>query len=304
MRLAHLTSFLVFLLMARSGLAQTGGNVGYGQTGGKARAEQHERAKRTISRDELPSSDTSMYVDASVLLNRKADEFVAIFGLAEEGESVEACQARMDATVLAFTQAVKPLGIGPDALFVDFTAQTKIYKYNMAGELAREVLSGFELKKTVAIRFRDKALIDRLVIAASRAKVYDLVKVDYVVNDLASVHDQLAEEAARVIKSKTARLERLLGTKLRAVPQVIAERSSIYYPADMYNSYTSGETENVSGGMNLAQTTVQNLRKSRTFYYDPLDGDGFDRVIDPVILEPVVQFTVYLKLKYEIENRR
>jgi hypothetical protein len=49
---------------------------------------------------------------------------------------------------------------------------------------------------------------------------------------------------------------------------------------------------------------VQSLRKSRTFYYNPLTADGFDRVIEPVVLEPAVQFTLYLKLKYEIETRR
>ncbi len=45
-------------------------------------------------------------------------------------------------------------------------------------------------------------------------------------------------------------------------------------------------------------------RKSRTFYYNPLSADGFDRVIDPVVLEPVVQFTLYLKLRYELEKGR
>ena len=39
-----------------------------------------------------------MFVDASVLMNVKADEFVATFGVAEEAETVEACQAKMDAT--------------------------------------------------------------------------------------------------------------------------------------------------------------------------------------------------------------
>jgi hypothetical protein len=72
----------------------------------------------------------------------------------------------------------------------------------------------------------------------------------------------------------------------------------------MYDSYIAGETEAVSGGPDRTQTTVQSLRKSRTFYDNPLNADGFDRVIDPVVLEPVVQFTLYLKLKYEIETRR
>ena len=69
-------------------------------------------------------------------------------------------------------------------------------------------------------------------------------------------------------------------------------------------SYTSGEGESVTGGPDRSRMNVRSLRKSRTFYYNPLAADGFDRVINPVVVEPVVQFTLYLKLKYEIEARR
>lgn len=219
MRLA-MTTLLIFTLAARAGVAQVGGNVGYGQVSGRGRAAQNERAKRQLTREEMPPTDTTMFVDASVLMNVRADEFVATFGVAEEAETVEACQARMDATIAAFTEALKPLGAGPGSLCVDFAAQTKVYGYKVEGNLAREQLAGFELKKTVAIRYRDKALIARLVVAASRAKVYDLIKVDYVVTDLAQVQERLAEAAAAVVKAKSARHERLLGIKLRAVPQV------------------------------------------------------------------------------------
>jgi len=303
MRLATMT-FLVLTLAARAGIAQVGGNVGYGQAGGRARAEQNERAKRQLTREEMPPTDTSMFIDASVLMNVKADEFVATFGLAVQAETVETCQEKMIATIAAFPEALKPLGIGPEALFVDFTAQTKVYDYKVEGNLAREQFAGFELKKTVAVRYRDKALIDRLVIAASKAKVYDLVKVDYVVNDLAPIHERLAEAAAAVIKAKAARHERLLGIKHHAPPQVYAERTSAYFPCEMYDSYTAGESQAVSGGLDRVGTTTQSLRKSRTFYYNPLSAEGFDRVIDPVVLEPVVQFTLYLKLRYELEKGR
>jgi uncharacterized protein YggE len=303
MRLAT-TTLLILTLAARAGVAQVGGNVSYGQAGGRARADQNERAKRQLTREEMPTTDTTMFVDASILMNVRADEFVATFGVTEEAETVAACQAKMDATIAAFTEALKPMGVGPESLFVDFAAQTKVYGYKIEGDLAREQLAGFELKKTVAVRYRDKALIDRLVVAASRAKVYDLIKVDYVVTDLAPIQERLAEEAAAVVKAKAARHERLLGIKLRAVPQVYAERSSAYFPTAMYDTYTAGESEVVAGGPDRSRRTVQSLRKSRTFYFNPLDADGFDRVIEPVVLEPVVQFTLYLKLKYEIETRR
>ena len=96
------TTLVIFILCARTSVAQVGGNVGYGQVGGRARAEQNERTKRVLTREEMPSSDTSMFVDASVLMNVKADEFVATFGLAEEGETIEQCQAKMKATVAEF----------------------------------------------------------------------------------------------------------------------------------------------------------------------------------------------------------
>jgi len=303
MRLA-IPTILLCLLAARDGLAQVGGNVGYGQVGGRARADQRERASRQVTREEMPPTDMAMFVDASVLMNVKADEFVVTFGVAEEAATVEGCQAQMDATIAGFTASIRGLGVGPEAVFVDFAAQTKIYSYKIEGNLAREQLSGFELKKTVAVRYRDKGLIDRLVIAASRSRIYDLIKVDYVVTDFAPIQERLAEAASAVIRAKTARHERLLGVKLRAVPQVVAERSSTYFPTEMYDSYTPGESEAVTGGPDRSRTTVQSLRKSRTFFYNPLTADGFDRVIDPVVLEPVVQCSLYLKLRFEIETRR
>ncbi len=291
---------LILTLATRAAIAQVGGNVGYGQVGGRARAEQNERVRRQLTREEMPPKDTAMFVDASVLMNVKADQFVATFGIVAEDETVAGCQEKMNSTITAFTDALKPHGVGPEAIFVDFTAQSKVYDYKIEGSVARERFAGFALKKTVAVRYRDKVLIDRLVLAASSAKVYDLVKVDYVVTDMAPIQDRLAEEAAAIIKIKAGRHERLLGIKTQTPPQIYAERSSIYFPTEMYDSYTASESDTVAGGPDRAWTTVQSLRKSRTFYYNPLTADGFDRVINPVVLEPVVQFTLYLKLKYDL----
>jgi hypothetical protein len=74
----------------------------------------------------------------------------------------------------------------------------------------------------------------------------------------------------------------------------------MYSPSGMYDSYTAFESEHVASPNIREGLTIQSARKSRTFYYNALDGSGFDTVINPVILEPVVQFTLYLKVKYEI----
>jgi uncharacterized protein YggE len=290
-------SSLVFV--SAQGVAQVSGNVGYGQTNAKTRAEQEERSLRVLTDEELPPSNTSMFVEARVLLNLKADEYVAVFAIAVQGATAQESNDKMDATVKAFRDALRPLRVQDTDIYVDFIAQPKIYGFDLSGDIARERLTGFELKKNVSIRFANRDLIDDLVLAAAKVQIHDLVKVDYIVRNINAVQDSLMGEAAAVIKQKVARNERLLGIRLQAPAQVYAERPAIHYPTDMYDSYVAAEADAITRP-NQQRYTVEQARKGRTFYFNPLDGNGFDKVINPVILEPVVQFTLYLKVKYEV----
>jgi uncharacterized protein YggE len=295
---------VVLLILAGQGVsvAQASGNIGYSQSGGNARAEQNERNKRVLAKEDAPPSATSMFVEASVLLNVKADEHVAVFGLAHECATVAECNQKMDATVNGFSEDLKRLGVAPDAIFVDFAAQNKIYAFQLEGNLAKEKLVGFELKKNIAVHYRDKSLLDKLIVTAAASKIFDLIKVDYIVRDPGSIHNRLAEEAARIIKQKMARHEKLLGIKLQPPAQVFAERYSAYFPTEMYDSYTAAESENISQSYDDEKYVVQRARKSRTFFFNPLNADGFDAVVNPIVIEPVVQFTLYLRIKYEVEQ--
>jgi uncharacterized protein YggE len=295
---------LMIISSAVTCLAQASGNVAYSQSGGHARAEQNEHNKRALSQVEMPPTATTMFVEASVLMNVKADEYVAIFGVNQECAMVPECNQQMDATVAAFSGELQRLGIGKDDVFVDFAAQNKIYSYQVTGSVAKQKLSGFELKKNVAVHYKDKLLLDKLVIAASRSNIFDLIKVDYIVRDTGSVQNRLMEEAAKVIKQKTARYEKLLSIQLQPPAQVYAERHSIYFPTEMYDSYTAYESDEVSPDYYREKYTVQSARKSRTFFFNPLNADGFDAVVNPVVIEPVVQCTLYLKVKYEIEQAK
>lgn len=297
--------FLFAAAGARVCAAQASGNIGYGQSGsGRARAEAYERNKRSVQKDDQPPTATSFFVDASVLMNVKADEFVAVFGLAQECASVAECNQKMDATVAGFKSGLKSLGVAEADTYVDFASQNKIYGYELTGNVAREKLVGFELKKNVAIHYRDRDLLDKLTVLASQSKIFDLIKVDYVVRDTSAVQARLMDEAAKVIEQKAARYQRLLGVRLRPPAQVYAERPSIYYPTEMYDSYAAYESEDIEQTSDeLKQKyAVKNARKSRTFFFNPLDADGFDMVVNPVVIEPVVQFTLYLKVKYETEQ--
>jgi len=282
--------------------AQASGNVGYSQNGGKARAVQNERNKRVLTKEDIPPTGTSTFVEANVLMNVRADEYVAIFGISQDGETVAECGRKMDATIKQFTDELKTLGIAEGARFVDFIAQNKIYGFEVAGDVAREKLVGFELKKNISIHFKDMPLLDKIIIAGSRSQIFDLIKVDYIVSDMDPIQDKLMEEASRIIKRKASRYEKLLEIKLQPPAQIYAEKSAIYYPTGMYDSYTAFESEHVGIPANRERLTTQTARKSRTFFFNGLDADGFDLVINPVVIEPVVQFTLYLKVKYEVKQ--
>ena len=151
----------------------------------------------------------------------------------------------------------------------------------------------------MSIHYRDRALLDRFMVGAAKAQVFDLVKVDYIVKDTTGIQEKIMEETAAVIKQKASRYERFLGIKLLPPAQVFAERPAIHYPTDLYDSYTAYESENIGAAIRQKYTT-QSARKSRSFFFNGLDAGDFDRVINPLIVEPVVQFTLYLKVKYEI----
>jgi len=106
---------------------QVSGNIGFSQAGGKAKAEQSERAKRVLTKEELPPTDGSTFVEANVLMNVKADEYVAVFGVMQDGPTVAECNQKMDATLKQFTGELKSLGIGDSDLFVDFITATIMF---------------------------------------------------------------------------------------------------------------------------------------------------------------------------------
>jgi uncharacterized protein YggE len=309
MKVPYLLILASLLVATEAGFGQFGGEAG-GARGGASGGggvyqsyrpnspAQLEREKRSrITSAESKDDGTSTYIDASVLMNVKPDEYVAVFGIVEEASTVLEANAKMDATISHFKDSLKTLGVKDSDLDVDFVIQNRVYGYRLDGNVAKEELVGFEIKKNVAIRFKGKDLLDQLARAAAPHGIYDLVKVDCVVHDSAAIQAKLRAEAASVIKSKADRYRKELGVKLIGPVQVLADSPSIYYFTQQYDSYTAAETQQID--VYLSNYSRIGARRSRTFYFNPLTADGFDTVINPVIVEPVVQFTFYTRVRFE-----
>ncbi|RYG75504.1 DUF541 domain-containing protein [bacterium] len=164
-----------------------------------------ELQKRQPTPAELRPDGSAMFIAASVVMNVKADEYVAIFGVAEEGATPLEAGAKMDATIAAFKTSLKALGVKESDLFVDFVTQNRVYSYKLQENVAREELTGFELKKNVSIHFTDKLLLDKLAAAAAKVKIYDLSKVDYVVKNLTALQADLQKQTLGLINQKAKR---------------------------------------------------------------------------------------------------
>lgn len=297
-------NFLLIMLLVGTieSWAQVGGNAASPQGGNAVGNSPYSGDKRNqINRDGLmehPSPNgVDFYIDANLLLNTQADELVAIFGVSQEGNSASECIQKIDSRISEFINNLKGLGIEPKDIFVDFVTQNKVYDYAISGTVAKEKSIGFEAKKNVSIHFTNPSLLDKMASIASKSNIFDLIKVDYVLKDTSSVRKKLLEEASKVIKEKEIQYEKLFGIKLRTHLQLETEKYRVYFPSDMYSPYTPYETGKVG-----YEYKVQEVHKSKSLYFHPLDIDGFDVVINPVVLEPVVQCTLYLRIKYEIDR--
>lgn len=299
MRTRFLSAICVVAVYTAGSAQMGGGSVYRAGLSGLASALANENAKRSITKEEMPPSGSSAFFDASVMANVKADQYVALFGVSLEGQTINESNQKVDATISEFIKGLKAIGVQSKDIDVDYVAQNRIYGYELTGNIAKEKLVGFELKKNIAVRFKDKAFLDKLTETAAKSQIFDLVKVDYIVNDLDGVRDKLMQAASAVIKKKAANQAKLLGIAVGKPGQVYAEKYASYYPTDMYDSYTAAESEDGSQFMYRQNYIVVGARKARTFYYNALNAKTFDRVLNPVVTEPVVQFTLYLKVKYD-----
>ena len=284
---------LFVLICAGNSFAQESGNAVYGNT----RRKNTGVTTGNLYGIEPKDSVVSTFLEANVLMNVKADEYLAVFGVSQEGSTLLDCNKKIDLQIAEFTRSLQELGVAGADLFVDFVTQNRVYDFTVAAgsSTAREKATGFEIKKNILVHYKDRGMLEKMLIAASKSSIFDLIKVDYIVNDTATLREKLFEEASRVIKKKEERYSRQLGIKPHSFV-VAQEKYDMFFPSEMYSAYVAYETGSVDSGREMR---VVEKRKSKTFYYNPLDESEFDQVINSLVLEPVVQFTLFLKVKYE-----
>ncbi|HVF57036.1 MAG TPA: SIMPL domain-containing protein [Pyrinomonadaceae bacterium] len=292
-------SLLVLLSFAGAVCAQEGGNRIYGNRGYyNQQRRQPQTNSGSLATAERP---TGYSIEASVLTNLKPDAFVAVFGIAEEANTSSASNERVNTKIDGFARAVSGLGITRSDIFVDFITQNRVYDFTVQGNQATEKFSGFETKKTIAVRYKSRDLFEKILGAAADAQIFDLIKVDYIVSDFDAVRARLFAEAVKIIKVKEAKYVNFFGVTLAPVG-LANEKYDAFYPSESYERYQAFETGDANVNYNNSSKVIQ--RKSFTFFYEPFNESRFDAVLNPLGIEPVVQFTLYLRMDYSSRRDR
>ena len=269
----------------------------YSQKAGNSVYGQNYSYGKQAGTGNLYISDSTFLIEASVMSNVKADEYVVTFGVDEEAATLKECNEKIEKRIQAFAADLVRKGIPLRDIYVDMTTQNKIYDYKISGQIAEQIVKGFELKKNVIVKFKDIKDLDEMIIAASHQQIYDLVKVDYIVTNLNAVYTQLFQSAMEVINQKKGLYAAATGSKISPVSQMYGEQFYSYYPSQLYKSYTAYSTSEIYTEAN----TVKEARKSPVFYYDKIDYSGFDRISEPSVTEPAVEFVLTLQVKFERE---
>ncbi len=272
--------------------AQEAGNRAYGT---QKRRPQASTGQLTANAD---AASRIYFVEANVLMNVKADAYNAVFAVVQNGTTAAESNAKINTVIAAFSRDLAVLNVKPSDIFVDFITQNKVYDYTTAGTVITEKLSGFETKKNVVVRYTDRELLEKILSAATKNSIFDLIEVEYVVNDIPAIQSRLADEAVKIVKRKEASYGNSFGIKMTGT-NVANEKYDTFYPADLYSNYQAYEAGRTSGDYNR---TVIEQRKTRTFFYEPLDASNFDSVINQMGIEPMVQFTLYMRMQYDLRK--
>jgi uncharacterized protein YggE len=294
--------FFVALLLNESATAQIAGNEVFAEKNVLYNNPSYQSNPVDLSIQQYNSSFSPL-LEANVMINVKADSYVAIFSLTQYAKTIEEAEAAMRTRTQIFTSLLQQKNIGEQNIFIDPVSMVPTYETELTekklSKTFNEVPTGFEMKKNVHITFKDQHQINDIITTAAKAEVYDLVKVDYNVEGKDAIIEQLRNEALGILMNKKMVLEKA-GIHTRFVN--VGEKQGSAFPGERYSQYVAYKAGTApyqianSRKDKPIQTVQYNYAdKQKTVYYDKVTDKQFDKIIHPTVGEPMVQ--IYFSLK-------
>jgi hypothetical protein len=234
------------------------------------------------------------------LMNCKPSSYLAIFSLTQVGKDQEETSALVQAKTDSILAKLAAQGIETE-MYVDMISFIPIFEVELSRKLFskntyNEIPKGFELKKNLHFRYSDPAVLNEILSLCAQHEIYDLVRVDYFIEDMEALKRQMVAKAETLLQAKIGRYQRLLGEDFKNQRRRMAEGFTLHYPIEQYQSYTAYVSNkfNVKPGAGVSE-----VPKTTSEFYMPKMAKGYDFVENPSILEPVVQMEYELVLQLD-----
>lgn len=287
LRLFLVATTTSFALSARP---QAMGNLMYEQNSRIFFQQAEQPVKATVQGNML-------VLEVNAMMNMKADSYLAIFHLSQLGQSAEEADSLMNERIDGFIRRVKKEGVKEADLFADMLSFVPVYEIETTKKLFsktyQEVPAGFEIQKNIHVKFRDARILDKLVTAAAKEEIYDLVKVDFFVEQQSACYDTLRQFATKLLQQKLDNFEKL-GLEVKESHRTAAEKNGAYFPLDRYTAYQSRSQSSLNS--RRKGEVVNDVKKSSTLFYNKVPYGQFDIVLHAEITEPPVQYTYNLTM--------
>ncbi len=249
-------------------------------------------------------SDNQIEISVNTLFNQKASTYTAIFSVTQAGRTADTTNTLLNIRLNGLLADLKSMGIPATDIYVDMVNFLPKYEYDVSKKLFSrktytEIPKGFILQKNIHIRYTDATLLERIVTAAARQEIYDIVKVDYFVKDSEGIYSQLREATFKYLQ-KIKNQYTTLGIRLDSSYVISAENAWVAYPINRYESYQAFSTQRLDIDEN---SKVSSADKITSRFYNAVPANDYDIVINPEILEPAVQFSYNLVVRFSLPER-
>lgn len=297
---AKIPFFITILLLSNSLFAQISGNQIY-----KDKNNTYYRNENTTTINTSPNitmNDSMLFISTKVVLNQKADQFIITLGVNEEDKSSISCDTQINNRISDLILKLKNYGIKKEAISVDIISQTKVYDNRFTKDTITEYEKGFEIKKNIIIATNKLENIDLIIKTAAEFKIYDIVKVDYLNDDLTAIHDKIFEEALKICLAKKDKYIRAFN-RTETGQVNMNEQFYFVFPETQYKEYKAFETTEFETNYNNYTTrVVKKERKNTTYYYNGIDFRGFDKIINAAETEVGVQYILTINYSIKLAN--
>jgi uncharacterized protein YggE len=260
---------------------------------------------RSVPRNAKLQDDNSIEITINTLSNQRASSYTAVFTMLQVAKTADETNTQLNNRLNNFINDLKNLGIPETDVYVDMVNFLPKYEFDVSKKIfskktLTEIPKGFELQKNIHIRYSKPSVLDQIVTAAAKQEIYDIVKVDYFVKEQQQVYQELRTlsfDYLQNIKESYAQM----GIHLDSAYVITAENAWVAYPTNRYESYQAFSTQSLDAS-EKNNSVIQAADKPTLRFYNAVAANDYDIVVNPEILEPAVQFSYNLAVRFKMPD--